>query len=66
MAQRVIYSILISCRRRGLQPEEYLTDVPALDENSQDPRTAPRSVATSLSEYLLKTGSSFGLLLWWS
>ena len=23
----VIYSILISCRRRGLNPEEYLTDV---------------------------------------
>jgi hypothetical protein len=23
----VIYSILISCRRRGLNPQEYLTDV---------------------------------------
>ena len=36
------------------------------DQDQPDPRAAPRSVETSPSEYLLKTGSSFGLLLRWA
>ena len=64
----VIYSILISCRRRGLNPDEYLTDVLGRLPSTKDqpnPRAAPQPVETALGEYLLKGGSRFGMLLRW-
>ena len=50
----VIYSILISCRRRGLNPQEYLTDVLARlpsakslkSRNCSPPNGNPRRPAT--------------------